>query len=390
MSDKKGFSGLDSLSSDIDDILNQKKETNKEDNDNLKNESVDNSTDSKNTSENLDVIDKTNKTTNNSEGSSSKWIWWVIGIGFFIWILNTSNSNNSSSSKSSISSNTQQSYTQNSPSSTYTKTTTEDDYYESKPDSYLSILNKNQLLYCEAEKIRLDAVQNKIDLYSTYEVDKFNALTNDYNSRCANKQYYKNDMYYVERNIEKRKYELEKDGIARFPKSNNSSSNYNQNNSAKTENKNINNQLEYSLTIKTIPSDARVRILNISPKYKHGIKLEKGSYHIEVSKDGYEIIDQWITLNQDIIYTAELKKNSTNNTTYSISPDNYNNSSNTTSNPKSLSNEIAVKSSQKPDMSNLTSSQRSSIESTCGWRERANGPADYYQCIRTQISQLGY
>ena len=89
MSDKKGFSGLDSLSSDIDDILNQKKETNKVDNDNLENESVDNSTDSKNTSENLDVIDKTNKTTNNSEGSSSKWIWWVIGIGFFIWILNT-------------------------------------------------------------------------------------------------------------------------------------------------------------------------------------------------------------------------------------------------------------------------------------------------------------
>lgn len=94
--------------------------------------------------------------------------------------------------------------------------TTSDDYYESKPDVYLSILNKNQVLYCEAEKIRLNAVENKIDLYSTYEVDKYNSLSNDYNSRCANKQYYKSDMYDVNKNIEGRRYELQQEGLARF------------------------------------------------------------------------------------------------------------------------------------------------------------------------------
>lgn len=316
MSSKKGFSGLDDLSSDIDDILNE----NHKDINNTIEEKTESKDDKTNFSNNETVdSEKTSSTTpntnnastvtnNDSNNGSSFWIWCVIVVGAFGWIILQSNNTTSSSGKTSYSSASQQNYSSSTQSNNYSKTTS-DDYYESKPDAYLSTLNKNQLLYCEAEKIRLDAVQNKIDLYSTYEVDKYNNLSNDYNSRCANKQYYKNDMYYVDRNINKRRYELQQEGLARFSKS-----------SAATSNQNY--KTVYSLTINTTPYDAKVRILNIQPKYQHGIKLEKGSYHIEVSKDGYETIKQWISLNQNMTYNAELKRISTNNI-YSTSSNTY-------------------------------------------------------------------
>lgn len=44
---------------------------------------------------------------------------------------------------------------------------------------------------------------------------------------------------------------------------------------------------KFSLTINSTPSDAKVQITNIKPKYYDGIKLKKGIYNIKVSKEGY-------------------------------------------------------------------------------------------------------
>jgi formylglycine-generating enzyme required for sulfatase activity len=49
-------------------------------------------------------------------------------------------------------------------------------------------------------------------------------------------------------------------------------------------------------TVKTNPEDARVRILNIGPKYHDGIQLAPGRYHIEVTKRGYEKQHKWFEL----------------------------------------------------------------------------------------------
>jgi hypothetical protein len=38
------------------------------------------------------------------------------------------------------------------------------------------------------------------------------------------------------------------------------------------------------LYVRTTPADARVRILNIKPRYRDGIELDPGDYHIDVSK----------------------------------------------------------------------------------------------------------
>ena len=43
------------------------------------------------------------------------------------------------------------------------------------------------------------------------------------------------------------------------------------------------------LFVHTEPKGAKVRILNIKPKFYQGIVLITGPYHIEVSADGYEM-----------------------------------------------------------------------------------------------------
>jgi serine/threonine-protein kinase PpkA len=52
------------------------------------------------------------------------------------------------------------------------------------------------------------------------------------------------------------------------------------------------------LTIKPIPADARVRILNIKEKYTHNILLAPAAYHIEISHPDYTTKTKWIRLNE--------------------------------------------------------------------------------------------
>lgn len=63
---------------------------------------------------------------------------------------------------------------------------------------------------------------------------------------------------------------------------------------------------EYSLTVIHTPKTARVRILNINPKYQDGIKLKTGKYHLEVSQDGYETSKRWVTLSKDSVFNFSL------------------------------------------------------------------------------------
>lgn len=50
------------------------------------------------------------------------------------------------------------------------------------------------------------------------------------------------------------------------------------------------------LFVHATPAFARVRILNIQPRYADGITLSPGSYHVEVSAGGYSTTTQWITI----------------------------------------------------------------------------------------------
>ena len=48
------------------------------------------------------------------------------------------------------------------------------------------------------------------------------------------------------------------------------------------------------LHVRTTPPDAQARILNIKPRYRDGIELDAGDYHIEVSRRGFVTKRRWI------------------------------------------------------------------------------------------------
>jgi serine/threonine-protein kinase PpkA len=52
----------------------------------------------------------------------------------------------------------------------------------------------------------------------------------------------------------------------------------------------------YTLTVTAMPTQARIRILNIPERYQPGIQLLAGRYHIEVSHPGYDTQRTWVEL----------------------------------------------------------------------------------------------
>ena len=65
-----------------------------------------------------------------------------------------------------------------------------------------------------------------------------------------------------------------------------------------------------NLYVNVRPSDAKIRILNIGPAYARGMALSSGDYHVEVSKDGYEIKNEWVAVSagEDRYVTIVLKQ----------------------------------------------------------------------------------
>ncbi len=52
------------------------------------------------------------------------------------------------------------------------------------------------------------------------------------------------------------------------------------------------------LFVETDSKDARIRVLNIRPKFYQGMELRPGPYHVEVSAAGYNTVKKWIKLGQ--------------------------------------------------------------------------------------------
>ncbi|GAB2889751.1 SUMF1/EgtB/PvdO family nonheme iron enzyme [Microbulbifer echini] len=65
----------------------------------------------------------------------------------------------------------------------------------------------------------------------------------------------------------------------------------------------------YGLTVKTEPEAARVRIMNITPRYQPGIRLKPGLYDVEVSAAGFIPYRRWVQVgDRDLKLTAKLQK----------------------------------------------------------------------------------
>jgi len=78
-------------------------------------------------------------------------------------------------------------------------------------------LTRDEIVYCLAEQIRIDASERTLDESSNSQIDRFNSFVDDYNSRCSNFMYYDDAMAAARSTIAQRREESEEEGASRFP-----------------------------------------------------------------------------------------------------------------------------------------------------------------------------
>ncbi len=78
------------------------------------------------------------------------------------------------------------------------------------------VLSTAQIMYCLAEDIRIDSASTVVNNYSDFDVNRFNAMVTDYNSRCASFRYKTGALESARRNIDPYRSQIKAEGINRF------------------------------------------------------------------------------------------------------------------------------------------------------------------------------
>lgn len=89
-------------------------------------------------------------------------------------------------------------------------------FEEQPPVGRNLFLSINQIRYCLAEEMRLQASEPLVDIYNDAHITEFNKYVNDYNSRCGEYQYYVEDFAAAQRDVVAFRDEIRAEGIARF------------------------------------------------------------------------------------------------------------------------------------------------------------------------------
>lgn len=101
---------------------------------------------------------------------------------------------------------------------------------------------------------------NKVD-FSEVTFNKYQINKKSFSSNCADKSYNANDMQTVIAELKKK-------------------SKHN----------------KYSLMINVTPANCKIRIMNISPKFKNGILLKPNKYDIYITHSGYHEYRKWVEI----------------------------------------------------------------------------------------------
>jgi hypothetical protein len=85
------------------------------------------------------------------------------------------------------------------------------------------VFSTAQIRYCLAEDIRMEGVKSALNNYIDSDVDRFNAMVADYNSRCGSFRYRSGALESARRDIEPYRSQLQSEGQSRFERPSNGS-----------------------------------------------------------------------------------------------------------------------------------------------------------------------
>ena len=136
-------------------------------------------------------------------GSDGKWILGIIGVIFVIWMLNNAGQSNKKPSYTPPSSSQNYSDPQSTPAPTVqTPSTTQSAGLQyTKPSvGTNNVLSAPEIRWCIRKGIRIEAMRDVID--NNAGIDEFNRIVNDYNSRCGSYRYREGSQSRAERDVE--------------------------------------------------------------------------------------------------------------------------------------------------------------------------------------------
>jgi hypothetical protein len=228
------------------------------------------------------------------------------------------------------------------------------------------IFSTAQIRYCLAQDVRIEGARSAINNYSDADVDRFNAMVADYNSRCSSFRYRSGALESARRDVEPYRSQLLAEGRSRFVRSPSLGS--------------------LSMPVPTRPvADETVRAVqqklnelgyNAGPAdglMGRGTRAAIIAFQQDRGLAATGVADQalLIQLQQDLPRTSRPLQQSRS----ANSPPSYS-SSPTTYTEQGRQNQMT-----------LTADERSSIELAC-IIAKSQGPAAYNDCVNEQLRQL--
>ena len=368
--------------------------------------------------------------------SGSKWLIGISVVLVLTWLVSQSDKKSSGTAPSYSSASTSSS-TATSPSVWQQPAAPAPAQVPSRPNEETppigngNILTSPQIRYCKAESIRLDAAKYVINQYKNSDIDRFNALVADYNSRCSDYRYRKGAMETASNEVEKFRSDYVTQGRQRFTSSTDRQSVSQQVRNAPPSQPQPKPEASFSA-----PDNAAIKLSGLevesleaacsSDKYLNGpaayrtckeqqiaqlrngprrpnlsglVSAERESIEAACSTDKYLngpaaynlcLVNQLRTLGSDnrrpsLVSLSSSERESIeaacSSDKYLNGPAAYN---------QCLSNQMAMlgRQARRPNLSNLSSSQRQSIEAVCSSDKYLNGPAAYNDCLSRQLQQL--
>lgn len=279
------------------------------------------------------------------------------------------------------------------------------------------VLDESQIRYCVAESIRIEGAKDLVAMTSEAEYSRFNAMVDDYNSRCSAFRYRRGDLERARAAVEPYRGSLRIEGLRRV-------SDVQQEEQSEEQPK---GQFEEQPTTQaratflsapvpqtggTFLSAPQAQATDALPQRVHAVGADVDAETKErlsqEEKDSLEAAcntDKYV--NGPAAYNACLKRQLTlipagshrpdlsgldqeelvsieaacNTDKYVNGPAAYNNC---------LRRNLAAlsKATRRPDLSSLSQPERDSIESACNTDKYVNGPAAYNKCLSRQLKRL--
>jgi hypothetical protein len=248
-----------------------------------------------------------------------------------------------------------------------------------------NVLGADQIRYCLAEDIRLASAKQAVNEYTNSDVDRFNSMVADYNSRCSNDRYRRGALESVRSEVERFRTQLEAEGRGRFSRGAAAplTPDFPQSAVPQTpalKDQSVQRQTEPDLSDLTSDEQQSIEMACLEPKVNAGPKaydacvkkhlrsLKGNSRHPDLSRLSSD--------EQQSIEMACLSDKVNNG------PAAYNRC------VQGHVNSLGAES-RRPDISQLSSDEQQSIEMACLSQKVNSGPAAYNKCIGRHLASLG-